>query len=150
MIRYFIRLNALSAIFALLPFIISELLVNVYRINRITGIEINDINKVISIVNYVSLIMIFVIFVPLVLQFLPSKITNFFTSIIWFPYYCLYVYFFAVLFPPKNPADDPNPVSGLIIIVILLLFPFLIAGANGVALLLNVFKRHRCTTIEER
>lgn len=100
MIRYFIRLNALSAIFALLPFIISELLVNVYRINRITGIEINDINKVISIVNYVSLIMIFVIFVPLVLQFYHQN-NKFFTSIIWFPYYCLYVYFFAVLFPPK-------------------------------------------------
>lgn len=147
--RYLIRLNALSAIFALLPFIISELLVNVYRINRITGIEIDDINKVTSIACYVSLIIIFVIFVPLVLHFLPLRITNFFASIMWFPYYCLYVYFFAALFPAKNPADDPNPVSGLIIIAILLLFPFLIVGVNGVALLLQYYKKCRYTTNEE-
>lgn len=147
--RYFIRLNALSAIFALLPFIISELLVNVYRINRITGIEIDEIHKFTSIVSYVSLIIIFVIFVPLVLLFLPSKITNFVTAIMWFPYYCLYVYFFASLFPATNPADDPNPVSGLIVIAILLLFPFLLAGVNGVSLLINYCKRRMSSTIEE-
>ena len=132
--RYFLKLNALSTIFALLPFMISELLVNVYRINRITGIEIANVNWASAIISLLGLSLSTVIFAIMIKRFLPSKKANFLSSITWIPYYWLYVHAFAVLFPFSNQADAANPISGLIIIAGLLLYPFLLAGVNVIAL----------------
>lgn len=136
--RYFLKLNALSAIFAVLPFIMSELLVNVYRINRITGVEIVVINKVSTIIGLVCLSFSIVTFALMIKKrFLPSIKANLFSSITWVPYYWLYVRMFAYQFPMNNPADDANPASGLIIIAGLLLYPFILAGMNAIALFLK-------------
>ncbi|CAM4491148.1 DUF4328 domain-containing protein [Paenibacillus tarimensis] len=133
--RYFLKLNALSAIFALLPFIISELLVNVYRISRITGVDIAIINWVSVIVGLLCFYFSIVTFFLMIRKrFLPSKKANFLSSIAWVPYYCLYISIFASQFPMDHPADDANPASGLIIIVGLLFYPFILAGINAIAL----------------
>jgi hypothetical protein len=137
--RYFVKLNALSAIFALLPFIISELLVNAYRINRIAGIELEVVNRVSTIISFVVFFSSVAIFIILIKHFLPAKKANFLSSITRFPYYCIYVSTFAAQFPMNNPADDANPVSGLVIIAGLLLYPFILAGVNAIALF---YKRH--------
>lgn len=132
--RYFAKLNALGAIFALLPFIMSELLVNVYRINRITGIELKVINRVSGIFGLVAIVSSVVFFIILSKRLLPARKANFLTSVIWFPYYCIYVSVFAAQFPMINSADAPNPVSGLVIIAGLLLYPLLLAGVNAIHL----------------
>lgn len=132
--RYFLKLNVLSTIFAIVPFIISELLVNVYRINRITGIEIAIVNWASAIISLIGLSLSTVIFVIMIKRFLPSKKANFLSSITWIPYYWLYVHAFAVQFAFSNQADAANPASGLIIIAGLLLYPFLLAGVNATAL----------------
>jgi hypothetical protein len=102
--RYFLKQNALSAIFALLPFIISELLVNVYRINRITGVEIEVINSDSAIISFAGFFASVVVFVILIKRFLPSKKANFLSSITWLLYYWIYVRAFAAQFPMNNPA----------------------------------------------
>ncbi|SEO03699.1 hypothetical protein SAMN05518847_105314 [Paenibacillus sp. OV219] len=58
--RYYFKLITLSAIFALLPFIMSELLSNIYRINRITGIEMAALDKVNMIIGLVCFTLILI------------------------------------------------------------------------------------------
>ncbi|MBB3128525.1 hypothetical protein FHS19_003179 [Paenibacillus rhizosphaerae] len=136
--RYFLMINALSAIFALLPFIMSEMLVNVYRINRITGVEIAVIDRVNAVIGLLCFSFSIITFVFMIKKrFLPSKKTNLFSSIIWVPYYWLYISIFASQFPITNPADKANPASGFIIIAGLLLYPIILAGMNAIALLLK-------------
>ncbi|GLX70517.1 hypothetical protein [Paenibacillus glycanilyticus] len=121
--RYFIKFNAVSAIFALLPFIMSELLGNSYRINRITGIEIAVLDKVNTAVCLAGIVLLIVAFVLMLrAKLLPLTKTNLLLSVAWIPYYWLYIQIFVALYPLNNPADDPNPVSGLIILAGLFLY----------------------------
>lgn len=136
-ISYFLKQNALSAIFALLPFLISELLVNDYRMNRITGVELEIINRASVIISFAGIVISVVGFYWLIRRFLPSKIANFVVAILWVPYYWCYIHVFAELFPMNNPADDANPAIGIIILGGLFLYPLLLAGVNALVLFTN-------------
>lgn len=54
--KYFIKLNSLSVLYAFMLFVVIELLVNIYRISRISGLELDKVNNL-------ELIFIFVLFI---------------------------------------------------------------------------------------
>lgn len=43
--KYFIKLNSLSVLYAFMLFVVIELLVNIYRISRISGLELDKVNN---------------------------------------------------------------------------------------------------------
>lgn len=47
--RYFIKLNGLSAFYAFMLFVVIELLVNIYRISRISGLELGKVDNLLLI-----------------------------------------------------------------------------------------------------
>lgn len=133
--RYFLKFNALSAIFALFPFIWSELLVNVYRINRITGVDIAFINRISLITGLLCFSLLIVMFVFMIQKrFLPLKRTNLLFGLSWIPYYFLCILLFSFQFPMNEQADKASPASGLIIIAGLLIYIFMLTGMNAIAL----------------
>lgn len=133
--RYFLKFNALSAIFAFFPFIWSELLVNVYRINRITGVDIAFINGISLITGLLCFSLLIVMFVFMIQKrFLPLKRTNLLFGLYWIPYYFLYILLFSSQFPMNEQADKASPASGLIIMAGLLIYIFILTGMNAIAL----------------
>lgn len=133
--KKFIKLNVVSILFAFFIFIPLELMINVYRISRLTGWDINTVNKL-SLAATISEFCLGTI----VLYFLTKKWlgrggSNYFTVILWIPYLMLLFYTFSSLIPFTDRGDNPNPASGLIAIGALFLYPIYILIINFISFL---------------
>lgn len=128
--KYFIKLNAVSFIYALMAFIPVELLMNVYRISRLTNWTIGTVNQLISVTLIVELIGGTILLFILTRRWLEGRQTNYWTTIVWLPYFVGLVYMFAALFPITNAADHPNSASGLLAVGGMVAYMFYILILN--------------------
>ena len=67
-------------------------------------------------------------------KWLGGRTVKFWTVILWIPYFILFVYVFASLFPITYGGDTPNPVTGLLAIGGLIVFPFYILILNFISM----------------
>lgn len=125
---FFLKLNMVSALFALLPFIGIELMANVYRISRLTGVEIGKVSTTIDYGIVAGIIVTVIMFIWLIKGPLNGRLVSFVSVLLWIPYFVAYVFLFVTLLSITDPADDPNPATGLIAIAALLIYPFYLAG----------------------
>ncbi|MBA9087860.1 hypothetical protein FHR92_004353 [Fontibacillus solani] len=132
--NHIIRINVVSVLYALFIFIPIELMLNVYRISRVTGWEIKTVNNLNVIVIMVDIILGTAIFYLLTAKWLGRSKLNYINIILWIPFFILFVYIFALLFPITNGGDDPNPVTGLIVIGALFLYPIYILFINLISM----------------
>lgn len=128
--KYFLKLNVVSILYALMIFVPLELMLNVYRISRITNWEIGTVNILTGVTLIVEIIGGTILLVFLTKKWLGERKANFWTVILWAPYFVLFIYIFASLFPITYGGDDPNPVTGLLAIGGLIVFPFYILILN--------------------
>lgn len=128
--RYFLKLNVVSILYALMVFVPLELMLNVYRISRITDWEIDTVNIVTGVTLIVEIIGGTILLVFLTKKWLGERKANFWTVILWIPYFVLFIFIFASFFPVTYGGDAPNPVTGLLAIGGLLVFPFYILILN--------------------
>lgn len=124
---FFIRLNISSFLYALFPFAGIELMANVYRLSRVTGWGLDHVNVVILVFSLVGLLLSGYGFPKLIRHWLGGRKTSFFSLLLWIPYFMILTYIVAAWFPIIDPADKPNPVTGLIAIAVLALYPFYLA-----------------------
>ncbi|MGM0845607.1 MAG: hypothetical protein ACQEUT_11565 [Bacillota bacterium] len=127
---YFFKLNAVSILYAVLILIPIELMLNIYRITRITGWDIGTANIVIAITTITALIFFTLLLILLTAKWMKVRKANYWTVVLWVPYYILFLFLFALLFPITYRGDTPNPASGLLVIGILICFPIYVAGIN--------------------
>lgn len=111
-------------------FVPLELMLNVYRISRIANWEIGTVNILTGVTLIVEIIGGTILLVFLTKKWLGERKANFWTVILWAPYFVLFIYIFASLFPITYGGDDPNPVTGLLAIGGLIVFPFYILILN--------------------
>lgn len=123
LVKFFVKLNAVSAFYAFALFIIIELLVNVLRINRLTGWEIGTVNNLTTAVFFGEFIFGTILFIILTKKVFNGRYAAFWSIILWFPYLILFVFIFASLFPITYEGDRSNPVTGLVIMWMSLLYP---------------------------
>jgi len=128
--KYFLKLNTISTLYALMVFIPVQLMVNVYRISRLTSWEIGTINILTGVIFLIEVVVGTIMLYFLTKKWLNGRKANFWTIILWVPYFVLFIYIFASLFPIINGGDDPNPASGLLIIGGLIVYPFYILILN--------------------
>src|SRR5690625_6155560 len=116
-------------------FIPLELMFNVYRISRLTNWGIDTVN----ILNGVTIIAEFlggtILLFFLTNKWLGGRTVKFWTVILWIPYFILFVYVFASLFPITYGGDAPNLVTGLLAIGGLVVFPFYILILNFISMI---------------
>ena len=128
--KYFMKLNVISILNAIMVFVPIELMLNVYRISRLTKWEIGTVNTFTVITLIVEIIGGTILLVLLTKRWLGERKANFFTVILWVPYFVLFIYAFASLFPITYRGDVPIPVTGLVIIGGLITYPFYILILN--------------------
>jgi predicted AlkP superfamily pyrophosphatase or phosphodiesterase len=131
--KYFIKLNSLSVLYAFMLFVVIELLVDIYRISRISGLELDKVNNLELIFIFVLFIFCSIGFVWMTKKYLNGKKSKYFTTILWYPYLILFINLFAAWFPITEAADKPVPVTGLIIIGAMIIYPFYIVMINIIA-----------------
>ncbi|QTC44004.1 hypothetical protein I7V34_16205 [Bacillus sp. V3] len=124
--NYFLKLNAVSILYAFMFFVPSELMVNVYRISRLTGWEIGTVNTLTGVVLFIEITAGSVLLYFLATIWMHGRKANFWNAILWVPYFFLFTYIFASLFPITYGGDDPNPASGLLLIGGFICYPFYI------------------------
>lgn len=128
--KYLIKLNILSSLYALMFFIMIQLAVNIYRISRITGLDIGHIDRKIFIFDLILFIASSILFFMFTKKYMNGKKANYFTTIQWLPYLILFIYLFASWLPITEPADKPAPVTGLIILGAAIIYPLYIVIIN--------------------
>lgn len=139
--KQFWKLNAISMLYALMVAIPVELMLNVYRISRIADLEIGTVNSLTGIVLLLEITLGTLLFYKLIQKWLGQKNSNYWTVILWLPYFILYIYVFATLFPISYGGDMPNPASGLMIIAGLFIYPFYILLLTSAALPIDYEKK---------
>ncbi|GAB2569978.1 hypothetical protein [Gracilibacillus alcaliphilus] len=55
---------------------------------------------------------------------------KFWTILLWLPYFILFIYITANLFPMTNPGEIPSPGMGLLLIPFILFFPAYVFAVN--------------------
>lgn len=128
--HYFLKLNVVSILYAFMVFVPLELMLNVYRISRLTNWEIGTVNILTAATIFIEFIGGTILLVYLTNKWLDGRKSKFLTVIFWVPYFVLLIYVFASLFPITNGGDTPNPVTGLLAISGLIVYPFYILILN--------------------
>jgi hypothetical protein len=127
------KLNVLSILYALMIFLPLELVLNVYRIGRLIGWEVGPVNMVTGITLFIEMVSGIVLLMFLTKKWMELQKARYWTVILWVPYFVLFVYIFAALFPMTYQGDIPSPGAGLLAIGVLLVYPFYILGVNFIS-----------------
>ncbi|CEG23423.1 hypothetical protein BN1080_02399 [Planococcus massiliensis] len=145
--KQFWKLNAVSMLYALMIAIPVELMLNVYRISRVGNMEIGTVNSLTGIILLLEMTLGTLLFYKLIQKWLGRKNSNYWTVILWLPYFVLYLYGFATLFPISYGGDMPNPASGLMIIAGLFVYPFYILILTSAALPIDYGKKDEADSL---
>lgn len=129
--NYFLKLNIISMLYALIVFTPFELMLNVYRISRLTGWSLDAVNILTNIALLSTFIGGTLLVYFLTQKWLGQRKANLITAILWLPYFVLFVLAFAFLFPITYGGDDPGPAVGLLAIGGMLGYPFYILLLNS-------------------
>ncbi|WP_155922145.1 hypothetical protein [Bacillus sp. EB01] len=126
----FLKLNAISLIYAIMMLIPAEFILNTYRIQRITGWSF----KTLDIISLVSIGTVAIVGTGLV-YFLTKKwfsdsYIRFWTMLLWLPYHILLIYLTSNLLPFSYEGDNPSPATGLLMLGALFFYPFYILLVN--------------------
>lgn len=129
--NFFIRLNMSSILYALFPAACIELMVNGYRISRLTGWDLELVNALTLGFCICGTLFSSFGFPKLIRYWLGGRKASFFSLVLWIPYFLILIRLLASWFPMMNPVDKPNPVTGLIALAALGLYPFYLAVLHG-------------------
>lgn len=127
---FFLKLHVISMLYALIFFVPIELMLNVYRINRLTNWEFETINMLTGTTIIIEFVVGTILIIFLTKKWLDWQKASFWTVLLWIPYLILLVYLFAVLFPMTHGEDEPSPVTGLLAIGGLMIYPLYILILN--------------------
>ena len=105
--KFFIKLNTISALYALALFIAIELIINVSHISQVYGFEWDHVYIVIAVINVIGLLLATFIFFSITKKWMSGRKHHHWTLILWVPYFIVLFYFFTV-FVPLNTGVIPS------------------------------------------
>ncbi|MBB3110106.1 hypothetical protein FHS18_002173 [Paenibacillus phyllosphaerae] len=130
---YWLRLNLASCFYGGLFFVVMELMLNSYRINRVMGIELDVVMNGITWFSIASYVMLTILSPILLKRLLGRRGANYLSTVLWVPYFIGMIAWFRDRFPITNAYDDPAPVLGLVLIGAMSLYPVYLAAIQFMA-----------------
>lgn len=129
MMKFFIKLNTISVLYALALFIAIELIINVSHINRLTGWEWDNVYILIAAINVIGLLLSTIFFIFLTKKWTIGRKNNHWSLLLWIPYFILFFSFFTVVIP-INSGVTLFPRFSLLIYGSVILYPVYILFIN--------------------
>ncbi|SDN04582.1 hypothetical protein SAMN05443253_107268 [Bacillus sp. OK048] len=127
--KFFIKLNTISALYALALFIAIELIMNVSRISSLTGWEWDHVYIVVAVINVLGLLLATIIFISLTKKWMVGRKNSYWSLALWVPYFILFLSLFTV-FVPFSSGVTLFPRFSLLIFGSSILFPVYIVFIN--------------------
>ena len=124
-----IKINFISIIYALSLFIAIELIINVYRISRVTGWNLDVVMVIIPVIILIGFIFSTLLVTRLIKKWVLNRKIGYWLALIWCPYFILFYYIFTYLFPLSS-GETWFPIFNILIYGIILLYPFYILNIN--------------------
>lgn len=118
-----IRLNIFAFFYAFVFFVQTQLMVNVYPIERIMG-WVNE--APIAILNLMIFIVTTVLFCFFTHKHFTTGKIKYLLTILWIPYFFAMIWLFTPIFLWTNAGDEPAPVLGFLLIGLFLTYPLYI------------------------
>ncbi|WP_026567135.1 hypothetical protein [Bacillus sp. UNC41MFS5] len=139
--KFFIKLNIISALYAIALFIAIELIINVSHISMLTGWEWDNVYILIAAINVIGLLLLTMLFIYLTKKWAISRKYSYLSLLLWVPYFILFFSFFPVVFP-INVGVTLFPRFSLLIYGSVILYPVYI-------LFINIYASPLSTDYEE-
>lgn len=127
--KFFIKLNTISALYALALFIAIELIINVSPISELTGWKWDHVYILIAVICVLGLLLSTLIFISLTKKWLIGSKKIYWSLVLWVPYFILFLSFFTVIVP-LNSGVTLFPRFSLLIFGSGILFPVYILFIN--------------------
>lgn len=119
------RLNGFAFLYGIILLIQTELMVNLYRLERIIPFYNRLINNLLILLIFILSTAVFFL---LTVKYLNHGIIRYLVTILWIPYYILFVLLFTHILPPiTDPMEEPSNALGLVLIFLYLCYPIYIA-----------------------
>lgn len=131
--KVFVKLNIISALYALVLFIQLQPMANIYRFVRITDWSFSTIYMLVAIFNVIVFIISTIVFYFIMRKYLSQGNFRFLLTLLWIPFYAIITLIFYSFFPITVRGEEPAPVLGLVFIGIFLIYPFYIAFINAIS-----------------
>ena len=139
--KFFIKLNIISVLYAIALFIAIELIINVSHISMLTGWEWDNVYIVIAAINVIGLLLSTILFIYLTKKWTIGRKYSYLSLFLWVPYFILFFSFFPVVFP-INVGVTLFPRFSLLIYGSVILYPVYI-------LFINIYASPLSTDYEE-
>ncbi len=120
-----IKINFISILYALSLFSAIELIINVYRISRVTEWNLDVVMVIIPVITLVGLILSTLLVIHLTKRWMLNKKISYWLALSWCPYFILFYYIFTYLFPLSS-GETLFPIFNIFIYGIIVLYPFYI------------------------
>jgi hypothetical protein len=127
------KLNIVSFACAFILFVQLEIMGNIYRISRLFALPISTITILSIIVELVLLVLSIIIYYFFAQKQLNGVKLRYILSVLWIPYFIIFVLIYKKLFPITLPADNSPPIVGLLYILVLAAYPFFVALINKIS-----------------
>jgi len=129
MMKFFIKINTISALYALALVIAIELIINVTHISSLTGWSWDNIYILVAVINVLGLLLSTLLFIYLTKKWHLGGKNSYWSLILWVPYFILLLYCFTVLVPLSSGVTL-FPRFSLLIFGSSILFPVYILFIN--------------------
>ncbi|MFF2450284.1 hypothetical protein ACFVSW_24880 [Neobacillus sp. NPDC058068] len=127
--KFFIKLNTISALYAIALYIAIELIINVTHISKLTGWEWDNVYFVIAAINVIGLLLSTILFICLTKKWTIDRKYSYLSILLWAPYFILFFSFFPLVFP-INTGVALFPRFSLLIYGSVILYPVYILFIN--------------------
>jgi len=122
-LKYFAKMNVF-ALLACIPLVVfAQLEVNVYRISRVTGLDLDIIVKAPWIAFLIAAVLGLILFPFYIRKHLGRYSVDGWLLILWIPYFFLFAGTIGRLLPVMHPGEDPGPGTGMLLLFVMFFYP---------------------------